>query len=203
MKYLKGGLISICTIMILLFMYLEWGGSYIMKNTDKKMITEYLQSSNQLPQNFIIFYNTVYPKSLSQNSWDFSLTNLSQSHLDINECPCRYSGNRIMPTLDIQNKISWNYILLIRYIEQNYTQKDCLNFNFSNFDFLNNRKGIEMISQNLFNKSAEKLQPVEMAEILALYENPRKNDRYRNPEHTKNRTMHFYNLYLSNLKDIQ
>ncbi|WP_410498025.1 transglycosylase domain-containing protein [Chryseobacterium sp. Tr-659] len=106
-----------------------------------------------------------------------------------------------MPTLDINNKASLDYFLIIRYIEQNYTQEDCLNFNFSNFDFLYNRKGIEQASQSLFNKPVTELQPIEMAEILALYENPLKNNRYRNPEYTKARATYFYNLYLNNLNE--
>lgn len=200
MKYLKVFLITVCSVLILFFLYLEWGGRFILNIHNKKEVSRYMQVNKKLPENFITFYNIVYPSSMSQNSWNFYLKFLIQSHLDLNACPCHQMGNRMMPVINIQNKSSLDYFLLIRYIEQNYSPEDCLNFNFSNFDFLNDRKGIEQISHDLFNKSAEELQPVEMAEILALYENPKKNDRYRNPERTKNRTAHFYNLYLSNLK---
>lgn len=200
MKYSKGFLIILCSVLIVFFLYLEWRGSLILNINNKKEVSGYMQVNKKLPENFITFYNTVYPNSMSQNSWNFYLKFLTQSHPDLNACPCHRTGNRMMPILSIQNKSSLDYFLLIRYIEQNYSPEDCLNFNFSNFDFLNDRKGIEQISHDLFNKSAEKLQPVEMAEILALYENPKKNDRYRNPEMTKNRAAHFYNLYLSNLK---
>jgi membrane carboxypeptidase/penicillin-binding protein len=108
-------------------------------------------------------------------------------------------GNRLMPTLSINNKLSLDYFLIIRYIEQNYSQEDCLNFNFSNFDFLYGRKGIEQVSQSLFNKETKDLKPMEMAEILTLYENPVWNNRNRNPERSKERTLYLYNRYLINV----
>ncbi|MDR3022678.1 transglycosylase domain-containing protein [Chryseobacterium sp.] len=173
---------------------------YILNTDNKREIAWYMRNSKKLPGNFVNFYTTVYPNSTSQNSWNFYIKSITQSNLPVNECPCHQTGNRIMPTLNIQNKSTLDYFLLIRYIEQNYSQKDCLNFNFSNFDFLNNNKGIEQVSRSVFNKPSEELQPLEMGEILALYNNPRKSNRYRNPEYTKERATYFYNLYLNNLK---
>ncbi|SMO90764.1 Transglycosylase [Chryseobacterium rhizoplanae] len=200
MKYLKRFLLFIITLLILLLLYLEFGGIYILNTDNKREIVWYMRSSKKLPGNFVNFYNTVYPNSTLQNSWNFYIKSITHSNLPANECPCRQTGNRIMPILDIQNKSTLDYFLLIRYIEQNYSQEDCLNFNFSNFDFLNNNKGIEQVSRSVFNKQAEELQPLEMGEILALYNNPRKSNRYRNPEYTKERATYFYNLYLNNLK---
>ncbi|KAA2220373.1 transglycosylase domain-containing protein [Chryseobacterium sediminis] len=200
MKYLKRLLIVACIFFILVFLYLEFGGRFVLNTDNKREITWNMRIDKKLPDNFINFYNTVYPNSMSQNSWDFYIKAFTQSNPNVNECPCRETGNRIMPTLNIQNKSPLDYFLLIRYIEQNYTQKDCLNFNFSNFDFLNNNKGIEQVSRSVFNKPAKELHPLEMGEILALYNNPRKSNRYRNPEYAKERATYFYNLYLNNLK---
>lgn len=200
MKYLKRFLIFIITLLILLLLYLEFGGMYILNTGNKREIAWNMRSSKKLPGNFVRFYKTVYPDSTLENSWNFYIKSITHSNQSANECPCRQTGNRIMPALDIQNKSTLDYFLLIRYIEQNYSQEDCLNFNFSNFDFLNNDKGIEQVSQSVFNKRAEELQPLEMGEILALYHNPRKSNRYRNPEYTKKRAAYFYNLYLNNLK---
>ncbi|WP_126654026.1 transglycosylase domain-containing protein [Chryseobacterium aureum] len=200
MKYLKKILLFIIFVAFLFVLYVELGGRYILNTTDKRVITWYIRSSNKLPENFNSFYNTVYPKSLSQNSWSFLGNTIINPTSQKKECPCNQMVNTIFPRLEYQNKVSFDQFLIARYIEHSYSQKDCLNFNFRNFDFLENRKGIENVSKSLFNKEVKDLQPIEIAEILALYENPVKNNRYRNPERTKNRTKHFYNLYSKNLK---
>lgn len=98
------------------------------------------------------------------------------------ECPCREIAFRIFPSLNIKNKSSLDYILATRYLEQNYSQTECLNFNFSNFDFLDNIKGIQAVSKSLFDKDINDLTSLEIAEIIALYENPVKNNKNKNPE---------------------
>ncbi|MGE8512395.1 MAG: transglycosylase domain-containing protein [Chryseobacterium culicis] len=200
MKYLKKILLFIILIVFLFVLYVELGGRYILSKTDKRIITWYIRCSNKLPDNFNNFYNTVYPNSLSQNSWFFLGNAMISTGSQKKECPCNQMANTIFPRLEYQNKSSFDQFLIARYIEYSYSQKDCLNFNFRNFDFLENRKGIENVSKSLFNKEAKDLQPIEIAEILALYENPVKNNRNRNSERTKNRTEHFYKLYSKNLK---
>ncbi|WP_165571795.1 transglycosylase domain-containing protein [Chryseobacterium formosense] len=103
-----------------------------------------------------------------------------------------------MPQLNIKNLSALDYILVTRYIEHNFSQNECLNFNLSSFDFLENRKGIESVSKSLFNKSVENLKPIEVAEVFALYEKPLKNNRNRNPANAKKRTEQLYQLYLKN-----
>ncbi|NIF06797.1 hypothetical protein F3J23_15220 [Chryseobacterium sp. Tr-659] len=201
MKYWRICLIAAICLCIIFVLYIEFGGRYILNNNDKRDITWKIRTSKKIPENFKNFYNTMYLNSLSENSWKLYIKQLISSKINNQDCPCHTTGNKFMPTLDINNKASLDYFLIIRYIEQNYTQEDCLNFNFSNFDFLYNRKGIEQASQSLFNKPVTELQPIEMAEILALYENPLKNNRYRNPEYTKARATYFYNLYLNNLNE--
>ncbi|CAI8889641.1 transglycosylase domain-containing protein [Chryseobacterium sp. IT-36CA2] len=200
MKYSKKILLFIIFVAFLFVLYVELGGRYILNTTDKRVITWYIRSSNKLPENFNSFYNTVYPKSFSQNSWSFLGNIIIHPNSQKKECPCNQMTNTIFPRLEYQNKSSFDQFLIARYIEHSYSPKDCLNFNFRNFDFLENRKGIENVSKSLFNKEVKDLQPMEIAEILALYENPVKNNRYRNPERAKDRTEHFYNLYSKNLK---
>ncbi|PWN59819.1 transglycosylase domain-containing protein [Chryseobacterium viscerum] len=200
MKYLKKILLFIILVVFLFVLYVELGGRYILNTTDKRFITWCVRSSNKLPENFNTSYNIVYPNSLFQNSWIFLGNAIMNPNSQRKECPCNQMAYNIFPRLEYQNKSSFDQFLIARYIEHSYSQKDCLNFNFRNFDFLENRKGIENLSKSLFNKEVKDLQPIEIAEILALYENPIKNNRYRNPERAKNRTEYFYNLYSKNLK---
>lgn len=201
MKYLKNALFISFFLFSLFVLYIEFGGRYIISKNDKRVIAWHIRSSQQLPKNFTNFYNTVYSNSLSGNSWNWALSALSNSNtITRKECPCNQVAYRIFPWLEIKNKSSLDYFLVARYIEQHYSQKECLNFNFSNFDFLENRKGIKQISMSLFNKNIDELHAIEMAEILALYEQPLGNNRHRNPERAKKRTQYFYNLYSENLK---
>lgn len=200
MKYLKKMLLLITCSLFLFILYVELSGRYILSTSDKRVITWYIRSSNGLPENFNTFYNTIYPNSLFQNSWSFLGNAIINPNSQKKECPCNQMASNIFPGLEYQNKSSFDQFFIARYIEHSYSQKDCLNFNFRNFDFLENRKGIENVSKSLFNKDVKDLQPIEIAEILALYENPVKNNRYRNSERAKNRAEHFYNLYSKNLK---
>lgn len=195
MKYFKRILLFISSALILFILYIEVGGKYILSSNDKQKIVWNIKNNDELPKNFITFYNTVYENSLTKNSWSFFLEGDSFGK----KCPCFQMTHRIMPQLEIKKTSAIDYIIVTRYIEQNYSQTECLKFNFSNFDFLEKRKGIEDISKSLFNKSAKDLKPIEMGEILAVYEKPVKNNRNRNPESAKKRSEHFYRLYLKNL----
>ncbi|UPQ77626.1 transglycosylase domain-containing protein [Chryseobacterium nepalense] len=73
-------------------------------------------------------------------------------------------------------------------------------FNFSHFDFLENRKGISKLSKSLFKKDIKDLKSIEMSEIVSLYENPVKNNRYRNPERAKTRAEYLNQTYIINSK---
>lgn len=198
MKYFRRFFILTVTIFIVFLMYLEFGGMFILKTNDKRTITFYIGSSEKIPDNFSNFYNTVYPNSLSENSWNYMFKALLKSQPLRKECPCNQMAYRLFPRLDIKNRNGIDYFLVARYIEQNYSQKECLNFNFSNFDFLEGRKGIREVSKSLFNKDVKDLNLLEMGEILALYENPVKNNRFRNPERAQTKAQYFNYLYLQN-----
>ncbi len=207
MKYFRRIFMVTATAFILFISYLEFGGIFILNTNDKRAIMFYIRSSEKIPENFSNFYNIVYPNSLSENSWNLAYNSTVNPSTQKKECPCNQMSYKILPTLEINHskRIYYfiNQFIVARFIENKFSQKECLQFNFSYFDFLENRKGLEKISQSLFNKGIKDLQPLEMAEILALYENPVKNNRNRNPERAKSRAEYFYNIYIknSNLKN--
>ncbi|WBV60333.1 transglycosylase domain-containing protein [Chryseobacterium camelliae] len=198
MKYLKRNLLLLLTILVLFILYLEFGGRFILDTTDKRIITFSIRSSKKLPENFTNFYNIIYPNSLSENSWGLISHTILNSRTSRKECPCNQMAYSLFPRIDIKNKTAIDYFLVARYIEHKYNQRDCLNFNFSNFDFLEGRRGIEQVSKSLFNKNVENLSTLEMSEILALYENPVKNNRNRYHEHAETKAQYFNYLYLKN-----
>ncbi|PIF44855.1 transglycosylase [Chryseobacterium sp. 52] len=199
MKFLKRITVVLVSAFALLILYIEFGGKYVLDIKDRQLITWTMRSTQKLPENFTGFYGTVYPKYLSTNSWDQIINSVFNSNTSIKNCPCSQTSYFLYPRKTFKSQLIIKYHIISRYIELHYSQKDCLNFNFSTFDFLENRKGISDISQSLFNKNTKDLSPIEMAEILALYENPLKNSRNKNPERAKKRTAYFYNLYSKNL----
>lgn len=200
MKYLKISIALAFTALVFLFLYVESGGRFIIGNSDKQMITNEIRSSEKLPENFTNFYNTLYPNALHENSWHTIFQLMTGQNTLIKECPCKDTAFQLTPILAINNKKSIDQFVVARYLEHHYSQEECLSFNFSHFDFLENRKGISKLSQSLFRKDIKDLQPIEMAEIVSLYENPVKNNRYRNPERAKTRAEFLNQVYNNNLK---
>ncbi|MCT2560889.1 transglycosylase domain-containing protein [Chryseobacterium herbae] len=199
MKFLKSITIALISTFALLILCIEFGGKYFLDAEDRRIITVTVGSAPKLPENFITFYNTVYPKSLSTNSWDLMINNTFSSSVSKKECPCSQTAYTFYPHLTFKTQSVVKYFIISRYIEHHYNPKNCLSFNFDMFDFLENRKGVTILSKSLFNKKIKDLSPVEMAEILSLYENPAKNNRNTNPQHSKVRTAYFYDLYIKNL----
>jgi hypothetical protein len=199
-KYLKISITLAFTAIVLLLVYFEFGGRFIISNSDKRMINHEMRSSKKLPENFTNFYNTLYQNALHENSWHTLLQLIVDQNDQKKKCPCRITAFQLMPLLLINNKKSIDQFVVARYLEQNYSQEECLAFNFSHFDFLENRKGISKLSESLFKKDIKNLQPIEMAEIISLYENPVKNNRYRNSERAKIRAEYLNQLYIKNKK---
>ncbi|WP_294298048.1 transglycosylase domain-containing protein [uncultured Chryseobacterium sp.] len=199
-KYIRWVFTLLFAALVLFVLYLEFGGRYILNTSDKRSITYEMRSSRKLPKNFILFYNTIYPNSLSSDSWSYVIGAFLKPRSSRRECPCNQTANRFFPILEIRNKKGIDQFLTARYIEHQFTQQECLASNFNKFDFLENRKGLSQVSQSLFNKKTEDLKPIEMAEILAIYEGPVKNNRHRNPEKARKRAAHFYKIYLNNSK---
>jgi hypothetical protein len=201
MKYIRLTLILAFTAIVLLFLYVEFGGRFIIGNTDKRMITYEIRTSEKLPENFTNFYNTLYPNALHENSWHLLLQSVINKNNQRKECPCNITAFQLTPVLAISNKKNIDQFVVARYLEHNYTQEECLAFNLSHFDFLENRKGISKLSQSLFKKDIKELQSIEIAEIVSLYENPVKNNRYRSPERAKTRAEYLNQVYINNLKN--
>lgn len=70
-------------------------------------------------------------------------------------------------------------------LERIYTKDEIITLYFNKFDFLFNANGIEMASRVYFNKKTSELTLPEAAILVAMLENPVKNNPYRHPETAK------------------
>lgn len=199
-KYARWIFLLFFAVSILFVLYFEFGGIFVLSTSDKRTITYEIRSSRKLPENFTLFYNTVYQNSLSSNSWNYRISALVKSESSGKDCPCSRMAYRVFPVLEINNKKGIDQFLTARYIERHFSQEECLASNFGCHNFPENQKGVFKVSEFLFHKDLKDLKPLEMAEIIALYENPVRYNRFRNPEKAQTRTVHFYTLYLNNFK---
>uniref|UniRef100_A0AAU6WUJ1 Uncharacterized protein n=1 Tax=Chryseobacterium endophyticum TaxID=1854762 RepID=A0AAU6WUJ1_9FLAO len=140
MKCIKWMLILFFTAFLSFAIYLESGGNFILNHSDKQLITYEMRSCKKLPENFISFYNTVYPNPLFSDSWSYVIGDLLKPQSSRKECPCSQTAYRLFPLLEIHNKKGIDQFLTARYIEHHFTQQECLSFNFNKFDFLEKEK---------------------------------------------------------------
>lgn len=198
-KYIRWIFILLFAVSVSFVLYLEFGGIFVLSTSDKRTITYELRSSRKLPENFTLFYDTVYPNSLSSDSWNYRLSALVKKSSG-KDCPCSQTAYRLLPVLEIHNKKGIDQFLTARHIEHHFSQEECLASNFGHYHFPENQKGVFKVSEFLFHKELKDLKPLEMAEIIALYENPVRYSRFRNPEKAQKRAVHFYSIYLNNFK---
>ena len=72
-------------------------------------------------------------------------------------------------------------------LEKRYTKEEIIQLYFNKFDFLYNANGVEMASRIYFNKTTSDLTLPEAATLVAMLENPNKNNPKRYPERAKTR----------------
>lgn len=189
--------LSIC-----FYIFIENGAKYYFSEVDRTEFVQKIKNAPELPENFVEFYNVIYPKNLSNSTWKTVFNNLVfQDFKEKKECLSLSLAIRFCVPF-YRSYHSYNVVhplMMSRYLEKNVTQIECLNYNFNNFNFRYNRLGIESVSQNLFKKPLKNLKPIEMAEIIALMDSPTRYDRFRNPEKAKQRTNYILDKYKNSI----
>ncbi len=165
-----------------LLVYIENGSGIYLSDETKRRVTIEVRSAPKLPQDFLFFYNKVYPKSLEKGVWAWLFSQfISQSATT--KCPCATLAHRSIlyknPLNGIESIIA--HLTVSRHFEKVYTQTDCLNYLTHSSDFLRNINGIQTASKFYLNKEIEDLDDREIAELLARMENPLYFDREKHP----------------------
>lgn len=185
------------------YLYIENGAKIYFPEKERTELIQQIKSAPQLPENFVNFYSVVYPNNIKYTTWSY----LKRQFLSIfpsRDENCLYfqvAKNFCFPQKIYHVKNLFKPIMFSAYIEDYVSQKECLNYQFLKFDFLQNRIGLEAVSQDLFKKPLKNLQPIELAEIIALSENPIRNNRYRNPERTQQRSKALLERYQQKLDE--
>ena len=155
----------------------EWK-NYISRDEAMQLVNE-VKSADELPYAFYELFEIKYPNSLHNNfSKQFFKGVLGESNIEV---PSYLVASNSKLQYKIQNKKG--LVSFIWFIEENTSQKECLNYYVSKFDYMYNSKGIAQASKYYFNKDAHDLNKNEIATFIIMLENPY----YYNPKKHKER----------------
>ncbi len=144
----------------------KFGGYYIVNECERETFIHEIKYSPQLPERFYEIYNKIYPRSLEINSWKY-LVNHELRIVKDAKCPCReavyYGWYPYYYGMDIN--------MIISTIEDNVTQKQCLNYYANKSDFHSGFTGLHDASECYFNKKIVDLNDNEFIELIVRMEN--------------------------------
>ena len=165
--------ISVYTLLIAIMLLA--GSYYYLKSTWKdnltktelKTIIHDIKTAKKLPERFYELYEKEYPHSLTygmKKQLFFSVWDKRNISIPVLQLSKIYSKGRK------QTKTA-SYAIALK-LEEETTQKECLNRLLEKFDFLNSQIGIEKASKFYFNKKVSELNDKEIAGIIVLMKNP-------------------------------
>ncbi|MCD8408622.1 transglycosylase domain-containing protein [Tenacibaculum dicentrarchi] len=181
-------------LVIISYQYLKttWK-DFISENELTELITE-IKLSEKLPIEFYALYEKEYPNSLNYSYDKILIKNLFtkenyKSPSSILSIMSRYPFRNYKDSRLIKPR---EYILSSK-LEENVTQKECLNWIVKNYDFTTGNKGIYKASEFYFHKEFKSLNEKEMAGIIILMKNPRFYNPFRRKEKFKEKVNELIN----------
>ena len=116
-----------------------------------------------------------------------------KSQIKQRNCSCENASNYIGP---YRHGFSITKKIYKLKIEKEFTEMECLKFDFLNADYLDGNKGIKQASKYYFNKEIENLNEREIINLILMLENPS----LHNPKRERNITkikIDFYQRYIN------
>ena len=178
LKYLKSIVILLMIVLLAGYLFFRFGGYIFIKSDIKNNIVSNIQNSEQLPAELLEMYNQVYDKPL-ENSYLRYILNSFGNKSD-NTCTCKESV--LLHQADLPDNNNIYKILLISYLEDFVSPKECLQFNFHYGFHIKDCEGINEISKFYYNLDISELDKNQMLELIVMYKNPAYFDKNRRPE---------------------
>ena len=104
-----------------------------------------------------------------------------KSQIKNRNCPCENDSNYIGP---YRHGFSFTKMIYKLKIEKEFTEENCLKFDFLNADYLYGNKGVKQASKYYFNKEIDELNEKEIINLILMLENPS----LHNPKRERNIT---------------
>lgn len=161
-------LIIITFIIILpIYIYVFKLPYFTIKEEERKYIENLIKTSPELPDRFYEIYDIIYPKSLKQEQLNYLIDRSFNNIKEQVECPCRLAA--------YNNQWVSRYRLSLPqmtfFIEGFASQKECLNYYASKFQFSKDIIGIKDVSIILYGKEINTLNDREYIELILIMEN--------------------------------
>ena len=137
-------------------------GDFISKE-DKEKVVMAFEKSQELSSTFYNALEEYYPDLYTERT----LNNTLKRHVGFEVARCQCNEIYWVPLLGVSNLWNRNHILTKLFVEQNFTQKDCLTFYMNYSDFGSLTDGVFQISRDYFGKE---LKDLTSEEVVKLYE---------------------------------
>ena len=183
---------------LLIFCYLRFGGYIITNKVERDHLFKDIRSAPQLPNNFLKVYKTVYPEALKNNGWHYAFANKG------------FNKQIESPSVEIailygQTRLHGSFGYFVQYnfmIEDNTTQKQCLNKILQVTDFGRGIRGVEEASKQYFHKPLKMLSDMKTLEIITRLQNPQLYDKQRRPKIFEDRLNTLKNQFRKNKSEL-
>lgn len=186
MKKVLFRFLIVCIITFACFFgYFRFGAYIFIDKEQRTSVIHSIESAPPLPPRFYELYEVANPNSLNTRYTENNVRQIIDAALGE-----RNYRVREVPSVDAAyiGSYCWGVkkIQLIYYIEDNTTQKQCLNFNAQHLDFLSKNVGVKAASQFYFEKAFDELNDREMVTLIVMMKNPSFFNPLRRPDKVKN-----------------
>ncbi|MCT4664340.1 MAG: transglycosylase domain-containing protein [Flavobacteriales bacterium] len=180
-KILLYSVLCFLLVGVLSFFYLKSDFNNSFNKTELKTLKVNIKNSKELPDKFVSTFKQIYPFTSTMGVLSDKLLKNKNNY----NCPCldiaRYSWNLTLQN----NKITGNSYVLALKIEEEISQRACLNYLASRYDFLYNTRGIHQASLFYFKTELDSLNTEQYAILSLMMENPSVFNPKRNPQKLK------------------
>ena len=139
----------------------------------------------------ISLFNKINSQVIEEDSSVFNEV-LSRFTNEYYECPCLDISYKLhlvsrKNTKGWQQRFLSNQYIFAHHLQQQVTQKQCLNYLLNNYDFLYHNKGVYEASQFYFKKELSGLTTKEKLGLLIMLRNPRRYNPIKSPAYYNRR----------------
>lgn len=178
-------LLFVSLICLSIFIYIEFGGNWLITEDEKLKLIEEVNSAEPLPDLFYEVNQKYFPEGNGKKFWYCSIKTLFNKKN-------YYSESLKLSRLfhinlyknEIRNSVYKRFYpyTVTRLIEKNISLKQCYNYRIRNSEYSDNTKNVIEAANWLFNKSLDELNEEEKLGLHVIYIAPTTYNPRRNPD---------------------
>lgn len=185
-KYLLRFFVIVFIILIGIYIYGINSWRHLATESEIKNLVAEIKSAEEVPDKFYKFLNALYPNDLNNGITQTYIKSISNPPFRPSPSllAAKYWGLPLQKKSD-KRRMTTSFFGLAVKLEDDVTQKECINWIVSNYDFLENQIGISNASKFYYKKDISKLSDAEMATLALIFKNSSLYNPKRNPDGMK------------------